>query len=566
MSSLVSSLEAARKQQELNDTLRRSILDADALAKKVHASASTSANRSAAARHNKRGVEQLAEYEKIATMKATRRFNAAGFLRECNQTVGMEQLVTGKDKCDLAGLTRAGNSIERLRKQQQGGGPLALFGDHACAALSKAEALVKETSLDTAEWGSLPDALVVLMDEVSALTSTEALLAEQKETIKRMHFEIDDLSQRQEDAIAEGDMKQMEVLYFKKITVQEMMVGVFNNMYTALDGFYQEAFVDPLKRVHGVHTQCNASVSQLMHKNDALKGQLEADIGRLDAMHKALNDESGDVKQLYLKRREESDGFLANNMMQTEQCYSAMEEIEKQLGKLAAERTQALELRVAAVDAEDARVADLSNFNQFFKQHKQLLDATVQTVEVSEEVTDLIDELLCNGCNAVEQRVREIDAEVEAERMKIHDERLEHFRTLYLTIGDLQYKKERNLEELDKKIEHTHIQQELAMDTFNPKAKEYSDTKKNLQNIRSEMEGQVSVLSDKAVLHIEAFKPTEAALLEAGRSFVHPADELVNKNRQREQKLLEYHQLMSSAEEAGAAPLMLENGGGARSQ
>lgn len=44
-------------------------------------------------------------------------------------------------------------------------------------------------------------------------------------------------------------------------------------------------------------------------------------------------------------------------------------------------------------------------------------------------------------------------------KLAVHEEYLQSFRSMYLTIGDLQYKKERNMEELDKKIQTAHIQQ-----------------------------------------------------------------------------------------------------------
>merc|ERR1712093_927552 len=98
----------------------------------------------------------------------------------------------------------------------------------------------------------------------------------------------------------------------------------------------------------------------------------------------------------------------------------------------------------------------------------------------------------------------------------------------------------------------THIQQELAMETFNPKAKEFSEAKKALMAVRDEMQSQVQVLADKATLHIEAFKPTEEALIDAGKDFVHPAQELQQMNERRKQKLLEYNKLMST--ESGGDP------------
>ena len=59
--------------------------------------------------------------------------------------------------------------------------------------------------------------------------------------------------------------------------------------------------------------------------------------------------------------------------------------------------------------------------------------------------------------------MRDVEKEIEAKKIEVHEEYLDSFRSMYLTIGDLHYKKERNMEELDKKIQLAHIQQVLCV-------------------------------------------------------------------------------------------------------
>lgn len=64
--------------------------------------------------------------------------------------------------------------------------------------------------------------------------------------------------------------------------------------------------------------------------------------------------------------------------------------------------------------------------------------------------------------------------------------------------------------------------------------------------VKQDMESQLGVLRDRARLSIKWFEPTERALIEAGREFTHPVEELQRINDTRNQKLIEYHELMSS--------------------
>eukprot|EP00662_Eupelagonemidae_sp_cell21_P009067 gene9067-6027_t len=124
---------------------------------------------------------------------------------------------------------------------------------------------------------------------------------------------------------------------------------------------------------------------------------------------------------------------------------------------------------------------------------------------------------------------------------------------MYLTLGDLQYKKEANIQALEEKIQVASMQQEMYMESLNPKAKEYSQLKRDLGKMKGELEQQVDQIREKAVLYIEAFKPTEHALIEAGRHFRHPVEQLKENNQNRKHKLVAYHQLVGGAEEGGEA-------------
>ena len=55
-------------------------------------------------------------------------------------------------------------------------------------------------------------------------------------------------------------------------------------------------------------------------------------------------------------------------------------------------------------------------------------------------------------------------------------------------LGDLEYKKERKIEEVGNAIQAAHVQQELCNDSLNPNAKKFSDQKKDLLKQRDELE------------------------------------------------------------------------------
>jgi len=122
----------------------------------------------------------------------------------------------------------------------------------------------------------------------------------------------------------------------------------------------------------------------------------------------------------------------------------------------------------------------------------------------------------------------------------VHQEYLGVFRRLYKTLGQLVYKKEKKLEEIDRQIRTTHIQLEFAVETFDPNAKKHSDSKKDLYKLRAQVEEELQMLRDKMATALEQFRPTEEALRQAGVEFVHPIDEVEENNLQRRSKMVEY--------------------------
>ena len=138
-------------------------------------------------------------------------------------------------------------------------------------------------------------------------------------------------------------------------------------------------------------------------------------------------------------------------------------------------------------------------------------------------------------------------------RIAVHQEHLEYFRMLYLTLGSLIYKKEKRLEEIDRTIRTTHIQLEFCVETFDPNAKKFSDQKKELYKLRQAVEEELSLLKEKQGKSLEDFKESEEALDAAGIEFNHPVDENNEEVLTRRTKIVEYRAHLSKQEEVKIA-------------
>mmetsp|Transcript_58019 Transcript_58019/g.66850 ORF Transcript_58019/g.66850 Transcript_58019/m.66850 type:complete len:616 (-) Transcript_58019:79-1926(-) len=557
-------LAAARKEADVQFALRRACEDvADAGRRTIRAAHLTTAKKRTEFRDLCKSLDdRIREFLEQCEVKERQPVSFAAFYDACGLQLTAKELSNPQSKCKLEPLGQFQDQINQLKKSkkfpaaQKEGSPLADFTDQALNAIDKCRTILSETNLDSGMWSEIPLSLLALVAECLGHDKASDVVEESREQLKRLMFAADECQEMQQQAVADGDMKQTEVLYFKRITIQESMVEVFNKIYSTLDQFHTDCFIQPMKKVHEVHGRVSNDISKIMKINENLKNRIQQDLRALQDTQTQSRSQGSEAQAQFAQFMDECSKQLDQNQKHQDQCLAAIEELEKRLQVLGEERMQVIAHQLDTVEKEKRRLVDMQNFNAFVQQHTAALQLTLQNAEAAEEVTDVYDEVLCSGCNLLEQYLKMVDRETDKERSDTHEERLKHFRGLYLTLGDLQYKKERNLEELDKKIAQVHIQQELAMETFNPKAKEFSQMKKDLIKVREEMESQLQLLGQKSTLHIEAFKPTEIALIESGKSFVHPVQELDQMNKTRQQKLLEYHSLMSSegTKAAGGEP------------
>ncbi|MDP3768411.1 MAG: hypothetical protein Q8S13_10385, partial [Dehalococcoidia bacterium] len=193
----------------------------------------------------------------------------------------------------------------------------------------------------------------------------------------------------------------------------------------------------------------------------------------------------------------ESNALLTRNADQADATWAEIHALESRLQRLAQERRDEIDRRVKVVEREERRHVDMSHFRKFAEEHGVLLAAAARTAEAEELLCDMMDEIV-RGCAALAQR------RVHADRGRLGDarsgtlgEHLAHFREQYLHLGELLYKKERALEELDQRSVYAQAQQELAMDSFNPRAKEYALMKVDIDDERERVKREIAELQRK---------------------------------------------------------------------
>eukprot|EP00906_Rhabdomonas_costata_P013623 RCo019547 len=546
---LLDSLQQARTQKQQNEALRGIVLDNEALVVKLHGQYNTQKQKAEITRCHKKASELLVALESGLSFRHLRKLNVPQYLKECDQRLSGKDFIPAEQTANLTDLETSAQALKALKGCGCASEYYSSLIESGTRLMEKSLGLLKDSKLHSKQWAAVMEPVLVLLKDVMAIAPISDCLVEKEEEVHRMKFNVDECTQAQAKAIMEGEMQEAEALYYQKIKLQEVLGDLIKQKFAVLDGEEEGALTVPMRRVHETHSRANAEMAALLQDRERVRKECEEDLQRLSARLAQCRAEDLAQTTAFNDEKEKSNEYLRLNLARQEECWRQIEQLERELQKLSADRGEEVRRRVQAIERNERRRVDFENFVSFAENHESLLRLTISNCEIAEEVTDTVDEFISSACNTIERRMRETEKEMEKLRVDVHNEYFHAFREMYLTLGDLSYKKEKHLTEMQKKIEYETIQQEFCMETFNPKAKEHSQAKKQLTQRKAEMEDQLAQLRTRSQLYIEWFQPSEKALIEAGVEFTHPVDELVQINESRNNKLVEYHELMTAEED-----------------
>eukprot|EP01062_Namystynia_karyoxenos_P083135 TRINITY_DN949_c2_g1_i1.p1 TRINITY_DN949_c2_g1~~TRINITY_DN949_c2_g1_i1.p1 ORF type:complete len:608 (+),score=281.44 TRINITY_DN949_c2_g1_i1:117-1940(+) len=550
---LLATLDAAKRQKVQNEKMRNMVFDCEDLLNKLHAQSFSVKQRLELDRAHSRCAELLKELESSLSYSHLRKFNVSRYMVDCAQEMQVRDLHHHDEQPDVSALRDVLASFQALRGQGPNAAAFTQVIDHAVQTLQKAVTLLEGSKLNSQEWAPLAMPLVKMLGSVMSQQPASHCLHRLEEQCKRLEFTISEIDEQQREAVDSGEMAATEKLYYQKVTIQEALADTVSKKFDCLAEEEHVAVRVPLEQVRAMHAEHQQAVQRKIDERDTLKQRCEADLRRLNAEVERANLEDYNATKMNANLAEKHACTLKENLLEQDACWSKIESLEQELQQLGQLRTEAVTRHIKALEQNESRRVEYQHFMDFALQHKRLLELTIHNCELAEETTDLIDEVVSAGCNAIESRMRETEREIADLRLGAHEHYLQHFRQMYLTLGDLRYKKEANIQALEEKIQVAHMQQEMYMESLNPKAKEYSQLKKDLGKMREELDSQVSQIREKETLYIEAFKPTEKALTEAGREFLHPVQELLEINQKRKDKLTAYHRLVTGEGEGDEA-------------
>jgi len=546
-------LEAARKQKIHNLKLKTTCLENEEYIQELHVSDWSENQKQKLAAAHEKAAELLLAVETGTKWNLTQAYDLAKLMRVCGLEMQQRELHKPEDKPQFMDVIGLKKTLQELKQNRNKTRIVSFTGmiDNAINKIEKVEEELRRSQLDATQLAQVPVSTLKQTEDIMNVTNIQTALSSTEEQIKTVLAQIEKTNEIQNVAMSDGEMQIAEEQMYTKVQLQERLIELIHDKYRIISKVEDEN--TPFKKIYETQKKANQETSQMKDAKRRLKQRCETDLKHIHDHIQKADLEDAEALKRFASQKDKSERFLHDNLEKQDECWRKIQDLERQLQKLGTERFEEVKRRIEENDREEKRKVEYQQFLEVVSQHKKLLELTVYNCDLAIRVTGLIEELVAEACSAIKARHDRTVQELADLRLEVHKEYLEFFRMLYLTLGNLIYKKEKKLEELDRNIRTTHIQLEFCIETFDPNAKKHSDAKKQLYMVRAQTEEELAMLKEKQAKAQEDFQATEEALVAAGIDFQHPADEQNEEILNRRSKMVEYRAHLSKQEEVKIA-------------
>jgi hypothetical protein len=483
------------------------------------------------------------------------RFNLEGLCKDAELEVPMGELCAADTIPRIADLQHQHQQLIKLKQDHPEAQPFQLVIENG---IRRFERLMKEfddSQLNAEQVTRLSDTLMVQLDHVMTVQPLKKVLQDIDDQISVITTKRKQCQGTRDQALEDGAMDVAERESYRLADLSEELVAAQIERIRILANVAQDHAVTA--RVRDEYASKAADdTSLLSSENAALRGRCEEDLAKLYKLRRLADDTEQQQSEKWAADRAASDQRLDTIARRQTEAWEQIEMLLKQVVGLEDERHQEAKRRVQEKVKDESRRNEYKVFRTVADGHAATLDRTVKNCDIHIHCAKLMHEFVTTGFNSIQRYISQCKEEVDTELLAARKKHLDVYRGLLFTLGDLEYKKGKRIDEVSENVQAAHIQQELCSDSLNPNAKKFSDAKRELLRVRDELDLELADVRERQRLATEQFEPTEAALVEARVEHQHPVEELAEWRLSTRAKMVEYRAM--SLGHASSAPLEAE--------
>jgi hypothetical protein len=408
--------------------------------------------------------------------------------------------------------------------------------------IRRLERLTKEyrsSQLDATPVVRISDNLLVQLDHVMAKPPVEHILRDVNDSIVVLSQKQKECMDIRDQAHEDGVMDVAEKEMFRLADLSEELADTQCDKIRLLAQALDDNTVSLSVR-DSYAKKAVEDASRIEAESAMLKSRCEADLARLYQLKKQVDTAEEAMQQRTQAERLQSDSRLDSIAKKQAEAWDQIAMLVKQIRNLENERHLEVKRRVEEKVKDETRRNEFLAFTDVTSKKAALYDLTVKNCDTNIHCTKLMAEFLQSGFFTIQKYLTNRKAEISDALLEAQKCHLQVFRSLLFTLGDLEYKKERKIEEVNEKIQAAHIQQEMCNDSLNPHAKKFSDMKKELLRLRDELDLELRDIRERQSVALAKYKPTDEALNKANVVHTHPLDDLEERRLSTRAKMVEY--------------------------
>lgn len=292
----------------------------------------------------------------------------------------------------------------------------------------------------------------------------------------------------------------------------------------------------------------NECFSKFLSQSKELLESVLKDITRSDEVGEDEHHrDAASLRDFSIFERETIDGLLKNGERQKE-IFRQIQELGLEMKSLSEERLQMLEHFNTRKSTEEKRVANYDEFKIVHTEHLRYLNRLRELAENRVAAA----EQLSSFHDTMQRKLEEKNVEGELEALTLEESKsyLEHYRGFIFEIGDLMTRKDLRVETLLRQQRHVQLQREVALDSLDPEADQYTSRFEGVAKSIDECQADIAQQRVTQNICTENFKEVETVLLKFSVPFEHPLIEYSEKSAKDREKYVTKAQFFVETEES----------------
>jgi hypothetical protein len=263
-------------------------------------------------------------------------------------------------------------------------------------------------------------------------------------------------------------------------------------------------------------------LEECRNETQATISRVEEDIKKVEAelvvRQKAFDDTKREFEMTQLMTRER----IAENVRKQNEIFDGIGIRFQELEKLGEEHQKEVEEYLKERAKFDDAESLLREFEDVLAIHKHNLSCISVVAEKTTSITDDFAKYFASTPGSIQKKAEYCWKETEKMTKDEQIQTLTVFEKYMLDIGELLYKKEKRVTEIERMRRNNTFSVEMCTEVLDPNAAKYEEQGKEMDYQKEQMEDKVQALRERADAACEIFQEIEDALNEMGYKFVHP--------------------------------------------